>query len=516
LVLRVYLSSSFSARESGEDDLLQLRRDLQTSAAPLGIDVVLGEDDPLIEAAAKAGDHLRILEGCARLIGTCQAFFGMTFERHGSRVVLGRNPLLVRAQVSFFEAELLEACFQTMPCCVVQVREMQPSSSMEEFLGLVSNTLGKNLMMVDRADIPAEFLNFARTAARGEAGISPWLFDPVSVRRVRRGARQETLAPHLSFLSGSLRADGEGDADLAVVKLALQQVTDAKHQGAAMEHISRLSYLWIAMREFARATPSDRVHSLNAELQQVLGLWNESAAWHGLHGSHPMGCLATLNELAFARTAAGEDNPPNHPRASAYHSIGNKIRLPVTARRFYRQAVNLCETALKRPGADAVTLRQQRASAYARLAMLGEKWRYLQALRDFRFAFDGPIRAGVSPGKIGEAQTEYAYALFKLPFRRTEALRLMDEGMDLLRSSVQTARSGFFFRAARKQGEMLEDIGDFDRAESIVAGALELAESAEAFDQSRNLAALLTRIRERKKASRAGGKRGSAAPRINQ
>lgn len=497
--MKVYLSSSFSARESGADDLMQLRRDLQTAAAIYGVEVVLGEDDPLIKQAEKAGDHIGILEGCARLIGTCQAFFGMVFERHGSKVVVSRDPFLQQAQVSFFEAELLEACFQSMPCCVVQVREMPPSASMQAFLGLVSNTLGSLLLTVDRADVPAEFHRFAKAAGRGEAGVSPWLFDPVSVGRVRDRVGQESVAPHLSFLSGGLRREGGlgGDADL--IRKSIQQVTDAKRHGRPMGHITRLTHLWIAMRELANMDRAQRAVDLNPELQTVLGLWNESAAWHGLHGSHPMGCLAALNELGHAREAAGVNNPPHHPRASAYHSIGNKIRLPVTARRFYRQAISLCQAGLARSAADRVTLRQQRGSAHARLALLGEKWRYPLALQDFRFAFDGRVRAVAEKAKIAESQTEYAHALSFLSCRRKEAMRLMEEGLALFESDPRYVTNDFYFRAAGKYGQMLTITGEVDRAEDVLSRAASLAQANHAFDQLRNMEKLLREVREKKR-----------------
>lgn len=500
--MRIYLSSSFSARESGADDLMQLRRDLQTGAATYGVEVVLGEDDRLIEQAAKAGDHIAILEGCARLIGTCQAFFGMVFERHGSKVVVSRDPFLQQAQVSFFEAELLEACFQSMPSCVVQVREMPPSASMQAFLALVSDTLGSLLLTVDRVDVPGEFQRFAKAAARGEAAVSPWLFDPVSVGRVRARVRQESLEPHLSFLGGGLRHDNGPGGDVDLIRKSIQHVTDAKRQGKAMGHITRLTHLWIAIREIASADNARRAAELNPELQAVLSLWNESAAWHGLHGSHPMGCLATLNELGHARGVAGDDNPPNQPRASAYHSIGNRIRRPVTARRFYRQAISLCQAGLLRPGPDRITLRQQRASAHARLALLGEKWRYALALQDFRFAFDGRVRTGAGAAKIAESQTEYAHALSFLTFRRKGALRLMEEGLALFERDPRHVTNDFYFRAAGKYGQMLTAASDFDRAEDVLVRVAALARDNHAFDQARNLERLLAVVREKVRAQR--------------
>lgn len=85
-----------------------------------------------------------------------------------------------------------------------------------------------------------------------------------------------------------------------------------------MGQLERLSYLWIGVRELAKAPAAARIHDLGGETQRLLSLWNSSAAWYGLHGAHPMGCLAALNDLGFIRRESGAAEESIGARASAY------------------------------------------------------------------------------------------------------------------------------------------------------------------------------------------------------
>lgn len=494
--MRVYLSSSFSARDSGDESLMQLRKDLQARGDKLGVTVVLGEDDKLIQDAKAVGDEIKILERCVLLAAECDAFFGFSFERHGSVVTLDPRDVSTRARVSFFEAELLEACMRQKPCCVAQVRDVPPGPAMREFLYLVAGSLGRYLVDVDRAGIGELFDDFCRSVLKGEVKPCPWLFDPVSIQRIWRTRAEETTGPKLSFLGGALREQGGGTANRETLLAALGRVEAGRDAGGgALGYAARLSYLWIAVRELARAAPEERTEALASPLQRTLELWNSAAAWRGLHGAHPMGCLAALNDLGHARRAAAIDNPPLQPRASAYHSIGRRMQSPANARRFFGQSLALCNAGLRRPGANRIALLQQRGSAHAQLAVHGEKWRYFLALADYRSTFDAKVKQGFGDPEIGESETEYAYAVFKSPWRRKEALALMAEGMDRLRAGPQWQESGFYHRAAHKQAEMLMVVGALDEAEAVAAEAHECAKQAQSFDQAQKLSDLLAKIR---------------------
>jgi tetratricopeptide (TPR) repeat protein len=489
---RVYLSSSFSARESGDENLLQLRLELRARAGRLGVDLVLGEMDPEIGAAAARGDHMAILEGCARLMSACDAFFGMLFERHGTKVVLSHEPVEARAEVSFFETELLEASLTAKPVCVVHLRGMTPSVSMQAFLRLVTESLGQSVIEIERNDLSAVFDDFCRALACGRAAGSPWLFDPVSVGRLRRAVRGETRDPKLSFLGGVLRESGDAVPEEAVIAAAVARVESGiDDQGRALGQLAKLSYLWIAIRELAKASAAFRTNELGGLASRTLSLWNSSAAWYGLHGAHPMGCLAALNELEFMRSATGQGERLLGPRASAYYSIGGRLRSPAAARRFYRQCLALAHSALRRRPADPSGVLQMTAHANARLALLGERWRYFAALNEFKRSLDWRVSQGASDQNVGEAMNAYGHALFELPWRRREALALAAEGVQLIRQAPRGQANGFYFRAAHKHAQMLARAGRKDEALRVAQEARDLALFAQAFDQIRQLQAVI-------------------------
>lgn len=478
---------------------MQLRRDLKRRGKRFGIKVVLGEQDRAIKKAVTRNDYPAILEGCVRLMAESDAFFGMLFERHGTGVLLQDRPTEVRAAVSFFEAELLEASITSKPICVVRSRELPPSAPMQEFLRLVIHSLGHRIIEVDRRTLIDAFDDFCRTLIARPADVSTWLLDAVSIGRVRRSIRNEALDPRLDFLGGVLREESTQSLNEAVLKQSLARVESAAPSGGApLGQLAKLAYLWMALRELMRAPIADRFNQFGGDLQRTLELWNSSAAWYGIHGSHPMGCLAALNELTHVRTAIGRDDMPLGARASAYYSIGAKVRSIWNARRFFRQSLALSQAQLQKQAEEPSNLLQMTASAQARLARLGEPWRYLRALDDFRTSLDLRIRHGAPQESVGEAKNAYAYALFQLPWRRDEALRLAAEGAQLFRSAPGGEASGFYFRSERKRAEMLGRAKRYDEAISVATTARDLAAAAQALDQVRPLDQLIATLASRR------------------
>lgn len=478
---------------------MELRAGLQRRGGRLGVEVILAEQDEAIEAAAKRNDDPAILEGCARLMAGSDAFFGMLFERHGTAVRIQNPPIEARAAVSFFEAELLEASITSKPICIVQWRNLPPSPPMEEFLHLVSRSLGHRIIQVDRQTLLETFDDFCRSLTASQPKPSTWLLDAVSIGRVRRSIRSEALGPRLSFLGGIFREDGGGQVNETVLRQSLGVVEAAvAADGAPLGQLAKLSYLWIALRELARVSVDDRLHQFGGELQRTMELWNSSAAWYGIHGSHPMGCLAALNELTHARMALKREDMPLGARASAYYSIGAKVRSIRTARRFFRQSLALSQAQLQKHAEEPSNLLQMTGSAQARLARLGEPWRYLRALGDFRTSLDLRIRHGAPQQSVAEAKNAYAYALFQLPWRRDEALRLAAQGAQLFRSAPGGEASGFYFRSERKRAEMLGRARRYDEAISVATLARDLAMVAQALDQARPLDQLIATLLSRR------------------
>lgn len=495
--VKIYLSSSFSAFESGAGNLLPLRQRLKERGEALGADVVLAEQEPNVAAAAASGDHMRILEGCARLAGACDAFFGVLFERHGTRIELSGDAIGARAEASFFEAELLEACMTEKPAAVVTVRGAEPSAAMAGFLTLVRSALGDRVLEVDEPGIVAVFEDFVRAVMERRNRPAPWLLDPISVGRIRESTGGETKRPQLAFLAGAFREQGDGTPDLAIIRTTLDRVSaGVDDSGQSLGQIAKLSYLWLAMREFAKAPQALHEPPLRDLFQTALGAWNSSAAWYGLHGAHPMGCMATLNELSFARQRARNGPPPFGARASAYYSIGARLRARPAARRFFRQSVVLATRGINLT--DRRAGYSMRASALARLAALGDRLLYFDALADYRKEMRLRAQFAASASEMGEAQTEYAYALGRQPWRRKEALELMREGVAMMRSSSDALqRYHFLMRAERKHAELLARDRQWDEAARIAEDAHRAATVAEAFDQARQLKHVIDSIAKR-------------------
>jgi hypothetical protein len=486
------LSSSFSAFDTGAGDLMPLRARLLDRGDKLGAEVVLAEREPTIEAAAKAADHIRVLEGCANLAADCDAFFGVIFQRHGTRIDLAQDSTLARAEVSFFEAELLSACVSNKPVMVVVVRNAPPGDAMANFLILVRTALGELLVECDESGVTQLFEDFARAVIRGTTRPPPWLLDSVSGGRMRRQVSAERKRPSLAFLGGVFRGDGAGAPDEAVIEAALRRA-EAKldDAGLPLAHITRLSYLWVAMREFAKNPRALRDQPLRSSFQQGLGLWNSSAAWRGLHGAHPMGCLASLSDLAHSVRITGHGLQPHGARASAYYSVGAKVRDRRTARRFFKTSAALATHAIRQSGNSAGF--SMRASALARLALLGDRLLYFDALRDYRRELELRERQSAGPSERGEAATEYAYALGMQRWRRQEAIRRMREGVALMAEGEET-RADFLVRAERKFGEMLLSAGQLDEALAVADSALEKAVARTSLDQEQQVRDLKQRI----------------------
>jgi hypothetical protein len=384
------------------------------------------------------------------------AFLGFLFERHGTGVTLRTNPVEVRASASFFEAELLHASMTRKPILIARARGFAPNAALSEFLRLVTASLGPRIVEVDRHSLPDLFDDYCRAIASGPHDEGVWLFDRVSAGRVRGSVARELDGPNLRFLGGALDGGGPGVPDAGVISAALERVeAGSASDGRPLGQLERLTYLWAALKELAKGSAEDRENALRPDLERTLQRWSSSAAWYGLHGSHPMGCLASLNELTTVRLAAGSGEPPLGPRSSAYYSIGAQLRSRSNARHFFRLSLSLSHRALASAPLDPSGLLQMSASAQARLSKLGEPWRYLRALEDFRTSCEWRERHSSSQVAIGEAMNAYAYALFRLPWRRRDALRLAEEATSLLLSGREGAAGGMFLRGEHKRAEML-------------------------------------------------------------
>jgi hypothetical protein len=261
---------------------------------------------------------------------------------------------------------------------------------------------------------------------------------------------------------------------------------------------ARLSFLWLAVREMAKANEAARHGGLFDLWADVLGAWNSSAAWYGLHGPHPMGCLATLNSLTLACEASGRRPAPFGARASAYYSCGGLTRGGAVKRRYFRQALDLSNRQLR--GADGLGRASAlglRGSCRARLAELGDRLQALGALSDYREALKLRERLGAGESAIGESMSEYGYALGRVPGLARQGLAIAKEGVRRLQGGTDR-ELGFLLRAQRKEADLLLRMGRLDEALDVLEPAIARARSAGVLDQARQLESLAQKARARK------------------
>lgn len=488
--MKVYLSSSFRSLYDHDVGLLTLRKDIQNLGRSYGHDVVLAEDLSDAGAPLSMPNDMAILDRCVRLMGECDAFLGILFERHGSLVRTGDTSLARSAEVSFFEAELLQACMTDRPSLVVTIDEFPPDLAMQQFLEMVNSVLRHRIVETRLKTLFDKIATFFAILGSniGPHLKAPKLVDRVSWRRVRRSVGVETLAPRLLFLDGLLAKDGQSVADESVIRFALGQARRASESaGETANHIFVLSQLWIAIRELAKCSAAERQNDLGEVFAETLRRWNTSAAWYGLHGSHPMGCLAALNQIEQGRSIASELTTTYGARASAYYSIGAQVRSYRARRRFFHQSLALChanqaEQSSNLPGHLTMT-----ANVEMRLLRLGEAWRYPTALSKFRQALDLRERLKTSDHEIGSSKVEYGFAYGLLPGRRSAAIRIVAEGIAAMTADRSPIKKSFLVRARRKHAHLLMKTRRLDEALYVLKTALGEARQCHAFDQAQQI-----------------------------
>ena len=498
---RLFISSSFAATDSGEGDLTALRRMLRDSAERIGAEIVLAEDEKGVREAADRHDHIAIMDRCIALAQECDGFVGLLHERHGSRIELSIAGVERQASVSIFESELLQACIQNKPTLILRIKGFAPGEALSELLRIIDPAIGAATKIVHERDIIPTLRDFVSAMRRRKAPLVSWLTDLLSIRRIRRQVVRETDDPHLLYLRGAYRASSPRDVDAALAARAL----DAGRSGVDPDHgrlgqAARLSFLWLAVRELAKADEAARHGDLFDLWADVLGAWNSSAAWYGLHGPHPMGCLATLNSLTLACEVSGRRPAPLGARASAYYSCAGIARGGSIKRRYFRQALDLSSRQLRgAQGLERASAHGLRGSCRARLAELGDRLQMFGALSDYREALRLRERLGAGESAVGESMSEYGYALARVPGLAKQGLAMTKEGVCRLQAAETDRELGFLFRAQRKEADLLLRLGRVDEAIDVLEPAIARAREAGVLDQARQLEALAQKARARKR-----------------
>lgn len=494
--MKVFLSSAFRSRDDETSpDVLALRTEIRDSAERFGIEILLAENDDGVRAAADRGDDIGVLAGCARVARDCHVFVALLHQRHGQ----GMQLFDTLTAVSIFETELLHASMSRKPVLVLHVDDFLPSKPLGAFLQLVDPVLGPCRHSVKRADIVAEIAAFVRDIGPALPPRGAGLFDLLGWARIRPSQPIETIDPQLLFLGGAYRAAPPAEPDLGVVRAAFEALdAGSDAAGVPLSQVAKLSLLWIVIRQFAGADENARHGAYAGAWTDALGRWSSAAAWYGLHGAHPLGCLAALNTISAAhRQAPSVVKAPHGARSSAYYSVAAKSEALRTKRRYFRQALALAERETSRSGGlERAAALGMRASCHARLYQVGARSHALPAFQDYREALRLRERLAAGSSEVGESRTEYAFILSKLPGQRRAALRLMDEGIQEMRAAPDFGeRIGFLVRGERKYAQVLAAARDREGAIALLEMARTRADGAGLEDQVEQIRDELAKVR---------------------
>jgi hypothetical protein len=481
--LRVFLSSSFLASDEGREDVASLRLDLRERLNPFGVELILPET--LDEVKGLDGDLVAIMEACGRLARNADAFVGLLHSRHGSRIEIHQDGLVQRAEVSVFESELLNACIKEKPTLLIRVDGFEPNPSLAEFLQLVEPILGGSTVSGSTADLAGIIRSFAETIRAARLAKLPWLPDRIGRQRTHANPGRELSDPRLAFLHGGLAAAAVSEPNVEVIQRGLTSSrAGVDPQLGKLGQASRLSLLWLAMRELMKANDQRRSDDLFDLWTGTLKEWNSAAAWFGLHGFHPMGCLATLNSLTHAQRLRGSFKIETHgARASAYYSTAGQMQAPPLRRQLYGYALQLSHQAAHgKTGLELASALGVRASC--RLQHGG----YLAApgaLGDYRRALHLREKHGAGDFAVGESMSEYGYAVGRVPLRGKEGIALVERGsaMMLTAGIGHPSQRGFYLRSRRKLAELLIRQGRPTEAITIIDEAIGLGVDSTVSDQ---------------------------------
>ena len=93
--------------------------------------------------------------------------------------------------------------------------------------------------------------------------------------------------------------------------------------------------------------------------------------------------------------------------------------------------------------------------------------------------------AGAPVRQVGESKVNLGYTISRGSGARW-GLRLMSEGVDLMREDTSASGLSFLAQGLRKLEDAVRRSGDHDRAEALARDKKAIAGSAEAFDQDRS------------------------------
>jgi len=364
---------------------------------------------------------------------------------HGSPIKVHDNP----TTVSFFEIELFQAALLKKEIHVFVRGDFIPGPRLEvlldvlkfafpEWRGLKTHSESEILSGVQRV---LDRILDQRT-------INPWLTVRAPIRRLVQAlyaARAKNhSSPSIFFLDGATEPRG------VTPRLdVLQALADELQQQSNEE--KRLSRLWIGLRELMPLPYEElRDQELLGHWNRLLGQWVRAAAWYGLHGDTPLGCLAALNTQTKVRERAAELFPrqsgaadvayPAGALASAKYSIGKRLYIREDREARFNEALSDIKWALDIDSGDKSGLLAIRGSVFRQLGRIAD------CINDYEEVLRIRQRSSYPDSAIGEALCELGYGYLR-QFSPRKGLRFCEEGLEKLR---QGGRAGFLARGLRK------------------------------------------------------------------
>jgi tetratricopeptide (TPR) repeat protein len=428
---------------------------------------------------------LEIAEVCVDAVRESDVYVAVLRSRWGSEIEIAAGEAV---QVSFLELELFEAALERKPAYVFLLDDGELSDRLKSLLNLLEPALpGFERKPLSEKDIIDRIQRVLDQQSR------PRLIDRAR-RAIASGRRMvERLTEH-RYRPYDPRSEGPGIRFLGGLTDPTANRPSPEHidhilarADAAEDYNTRLTFLWMALRELMGASPDDPdASAFLPQWEAALGAWTATGAWYGLHGHPLMGCMAALGSLTAIKRRTGVLlDVPHGALASEYYSISRSVGLP------WLRAEML---SMSRQHIDIVAEHDENAGV---LAMRGSIRRTQGDCAGAISDYEGVLsrRLGVEnalEGQIGEAETELGFALV-FAGRRSRGIELIERGIARMEKYPE---GGFLVRAKRKLGRAYLRSGAPLRALDALAEAHALAERYQVRDQAGSIDRLAHLIRQ--------------------
>lgn len=338
-----------------------------------------------------------------------------------------------------------------------------------------------------------------QTVPPAGSGNNAQVFDKIVslIERASEGRNKlpASVAPRFDALSIKLRQhdDQRGDG----MRFLLDRYPPALTQGFSRDYVQhilaecrtaqsfpeRVSLAWQGIVHLFKVPWKERLHACHLDLwDEVLGHWDQGAAWSGLHGFRYAGRLAGLNTLVAVRALRASEGEveslssilatgPHRmvgrteewkqlyslgvPLASEYYSTAKMSASQETRKRLLTQACKWLAAADR-----ALPLQESAGFECGLTSVRGHVYLQLGRLREACLQFERGLRireaAGHKPESIGEAKADLGHLYLRMG-RNRQAEALLLEGVELLE---RRKMKGFTARAKRKLAELYLRRGD--------------------------------------------------------